>query len=263
VNARMETGGSDMTVPGPLTGRVAVVFGATGWIGRAICTQFVRAGASIVMVGRDSERLDQMQLGGGDRIMSAVADVTSPLDVDDARRAAIEHFGHVDLLVVSSGVISGSAFEDGVPGDWAQMIDVNLRGLLHASQAFAEPLATAADHGEPADMVFIGAVSTDVHAPRFAVFNAVSAAIKQLARTLRYEYGPRGMRVHIIEPGFGVDPNQVSQEELASQPSRPRSRESSPVTPETIAAVVALAASLPHGANLAEALLLPTEKVSS
>lgn len=215
------------------------------------------------MVGRDSERLHEVhqQLGGGDQILPAVADVTSALDVDDARRAALERFGHVDLLVVASGVINGSAFEDGVPADWAQMIDVNLRGLLHASQTFAEPLLTAAEQGSAADMLFIGAVSTDVHAPRFAVFNAVSAAIKQLARTLRYEYGPRGMRVHIIEPGFGVDPNQVTQEELASRASRPRPRETSPVTPQAIAAVVALAASLPPGANLAEVLLLPTEQI--
>ncbi|MFJ2551092.1 SDR family oxidoreductase [Microbacterium sp. NPDC087591] len=257
---------SGASAPGTLlAGRVAVVFGATGWIGRAICTEFVRSGASVVMVGRDSERLEEVrrQLGGGDQIMAVVADVISPLDVDDVRRAAVERFGHVDLLVVSSGVISGSAFEDGVPADWAEMIDVNLRGLLHASQTFAEPLLTAAAQGGAADMVLIGAVSTDVRAPRFAVFNAVSAAIKQLARTLRYEYGPRGMRVHIIEPGFGVDPHHVSREELASRPARPRPRESSPVTPQTIAAVVALAASLPPGANLAEVLLLPTEQVLS
>lgn len=246
-----------------LGGRVAVVFGATGWIGRAICGEFLRAGASVVMVGRDRDRLDDLheRLGGGDRVMTAIADVTSPLDIDDVRRDAVSRFGHVDLLVVSSGVISGSAFEDGVPGDWAEMIDVNLRGLLHASQTFADPLLASAGRGGQADMVLIGAVSTDVHAPRFAVFNAVSAAIKQLARTLRFEYGPRGLRVHIIEPGFGVDPNQVSQEEPSPLHGGPRPRESSPVTPETIAAVVSLAAALPGGANLAEVLLLPTGTV--
>jgi NADP-dependent 3-hydroxy acid dehydrogenase YdfG len=254
---------SDVSASGVLGGRVAVIFGATGWIGRAICGELLRAGASVVMVGRDRGRLEDLheRLGGGERAMTAVADVTSPLDIDDVRRDAVSRFGHVDLLVVSSGVISGSAFEEGVPGDWAEMIDVNLRGLLHASQTFAEPLLAAAEGGGPADMVLIGAVSTDVHAPRFAVFNAVSAAIKQLARTLRFEYGPRGMRVHIVEPGFGVDPNQVSQEEIVASRGRPRPRESSPVTPETIAAVVALAAALPGGANLAEVLLLPTGTV--
>ncbi|PSL37174.1 NADP-dependent 3-hydroxy acid dehydrogenase YdfG [Labedella gwakjiensis] len=250
---------SDGAPVGALTGRVAVVFGATGWIGSAICSELVRSGASVIMVGRDRGRLDDMhrRLGGGDRIMPAVADVTSPLDVDDIRRDVLARFGRVDLLVVSSGVISSSSFEDGVPADWAEMIDVNLRGLLHASQTFAESLLAVAGQGAPADMVLIGSVETDPHTPRFAVFNAVSAAIKQLARTLRSEYGTRGMRVHIVEPGFGVDQGPMGPDEPASPGSSPRPRESSPVTPETIASVVALSAGLPPGANLAEVLLLP------
>lgn len=246
---------------GVLGARVAVVFGATGWIGRAICHELVRAGASIVMVGRDADRLDALQreLGGGDRVLSTVADVTSQLEVDDARAAAIRRFGRIDLLVVSSGVITGSAFSEGIPADWAEMIDVNLRGLLHASQTFAEPLLDNADRGAPADIVLIGATSTDVRAPRFAVFNALSAAIKQLARALRQEYGPRGMRVHIIEPGFAAD--QSDEHRNASLPVRDKqhARAASAGTPDAIAAVVTLAAALPRSVNLAEVLLLPTE----
>lgn len=74
------------------------------------------------MVGRNADRLDELQreLGSSDRILTAIADVTSQLDVDDAREAAIARFGHVDLLVVSSGVVTSSAFEDGVPADWGR-----------------------------------------------------------------------------------------------------------------------------------------------
>ncbi|WP_238008840.1 SDR family NAD(P)-dependent oxidoreductase [Dactylosporangium sp. AC04546] len=245
---------------GVLSRRVAVVFGATGWIGRAICHELVRADASVVLVGRDANRLGALQreLGGGDRVLSTVADVTSQLEVDDARAAAITRFGHVDLLVVSSGVITGSAFSDGVPADWADMIDVNLRGLLHASQTFAEPLLQRADHGSPADIVLIGAVSTDVRAPRFAVFNALSAAVKQLARALRHEYGPRGMRVHIIEPAFAVDRSDEHHNASPPEHGLQHARAASAVQPDTIAAVVTLAAALPRSVNVAEVLLLPT-----
>lgn len=228
-----------------LTGRVAVVFGATGWIGRAVCHGLVGAGARIVLVGRNADRLDALEreLGGGADILSAVADVTSQLAVDDARAAAVARFGHVDLLVVSSGVLTASAFEDGVPADWAEMIDVNLRGMLHATQTFAEPLLETADRGAPSDLVVIGAVSTDARAPHLAVFNALAAAASQFARTLRSEYGPRGLRVHIVEPGFGAE----------------SPREESSLQPEAIAAVVTLAAALPTGANLAEVTILPSE----
>ncbi|WP_431977523.1 SDR family oxidoreductase [Micromonospora haikouensis] len=244
-----------------LSGRVAVVFGATGWIGRAICRDLVQAGASIVMVGRDANRLDALhrELGGSDRVLSTIADVTSQIEVDDARAAAITRFGHIDLLVVSSGVITGSAFGEGIPADWAEMIDVNLRGLLHASQTFAEPLLDSADRGGPADIVLIGAVSTDVRAPRFAVFNALSAAIKQLARALRHEYGPQGTRVHIVEPAFAVGQSDEHRDASAPEHDQQHERAASAVKPDAIAAVVTLAAALPRSVNLAEVLLLPTE----
>jgi NADP-dependent 3-hydroxy acid dehydrogenase YdfG len=241
---------------GILSGRVAVVLGATGWIGRGLSRHLVDAGAEVVLVARDGDRLDALarELGAGGRVLTAVADVTSQLEVDDARAAAIERFGHVDLVIVLSGVITGAAFEDGVPADWAEMIDVNLRGLLHATQTFADPLLAAAAQDRPADLVLLGAVSEEAHASRFAVFNAVSAAITQIGRTLRDEYGSRGVRVHVLAPGF-----RPRIDELESPVRDPRAgRAEAPVTPEAIAAVVALAATLPRGTNLAEVVLLPT-----
>lgn len=247
--------------PGALSGRVAVVFGATGWIGRAICVDLLRAGASVVVVGRDPARLDDLrrELDGGGRVLAHPADVASQLMVDDVRSAALARFGHVDLLVVSSGVITGSAFGEGVPADWAGMIDVNLRGLLHASQTFVDPLLQAAQGGSRADIVLIGAVSTEVRAPRFAVFNAISAAIKQLARALRQEYGTQGIRVHIVEPTFAVDHSDPHRGESAAERDAERARAAAAVEPEAIASVVTLAAALPRTTNLAEVLLLPGE----
>lgn len=244
---------------GMLESRVAVVIGATGWIGRVVSRDLVAAGARVVLVARDAERLDALagELAAGERVLTAVADVTSPLEVDDARAAAIGRFGHIDLVVVASGQITGSAFEDGAPADWAEMIDVNLRGLLHASQTFADPLLDSADRGRPSDLFLLGAVSTEAHTPRFAVFNAISAAIKQLAQTLRHEYGRRGVRIHLIEPGF-PQPGGPNGDPTGD----PRhGRSDSPLTPEAISPVVCLAAALPSSANLAEVLLMPTGTV--
>ncbi|NYF09490.1 NADP-dependent 3-hydroxy acid dehydrogenase YdfG [Leifsonia sp. AK011] len=239
-----------------LEGRVAVVLGATGWIGRAVCRELLGSGASVAMIARDAERLAELrrELAAGDRVLSIVADVTSPLDLDDARAAALHHFGHIDLVVVLAGVITGSAFEDGVPADWAEMIDVNLRGVLHATQILADPLLEGASTGRTADLVLFGPVSQEDHAPQFAVFNAVSSAVSQLARTLRGEYGARGVRVHLIAPGFRRP--DAAEKSPAADPRFGRSE--SAVTPEAMAAVVRVAAELPRGTNLAEVVLLPT-----
>jgi len=241
----------------PLAGRVAVVLGATGWIGRGISRRLVDSGASVVLVARDRDRLDELarELDAEERVLVVAADVTQSLEVDDVRSASLDRFGHVDLVTVLSGVITGSAFEDGIPADWAEMIDVNLRGLLHSAQTFAEPLLNSARQGRAADLVLLGAVSEDAHEPRFAVFNAVSAAITQLGRTLRDEYGTSGVRVHVLAPEF---PHPAT--EAPGRDDARAGRQQSPVTPESIAAVVALAASLPAGVNLAEAVLLPTAR---
>lgn len=241
------TGGTALA--GMLAGRVAVVIGATGWIGTSISRVLRDAGADLVLVARDEQRLGALQrdLAAGEHVVTAVADVTSQLEVDDARAVAIARFGHIDLVVVTSGVITGSAFEDGIPADWAEMIDVNLRGLLHSAQTFADPLLASAERGRPSDLVLLGSVSAESHTPRFAVFNAISASIKQLGRTLRDEYGPRGVRVHVVEPGFAPGVAELDHE-----------RSESGVTPEAIAAVVAVSAALPATANLAEAVILPT-----
>jgi NADP-dependent 3-hydroxy acid dehydrogenase YdfG len=236
---------------GVLAGRTAVVFGATGWIGRAVCRDLLGVGARVVVVGRNPDRLDALvrELGSAERVQSALVDVTSQLDVDDARAAAVARFGHVDLVVVSSGVLSASRFEEGVPADWAEMIDVNLRGLLNAAQTFAEPLLQQADRGRPADLVLIGAVSTDARPTGLAVFSALSAAISQLARTLRQEYGPRGLRVHVVEPGFAAHRDEGAA-----------TRDDAELQPDAIAAVVTLAAALPASANLAEVRILATRE---
>jgi len=240
----------------PLAGRVAVVLGATGWIGRGISRRLVDSGASVVLVARDRDRLDGLarELDAEERVLIVAADVTQSLDVDDVRAASLDRFGHVDLVTVLSGVITGSAFEGGIPADWAEMIDVNLRGLLHSAQTFAEPLLDSARQGRAADLVLLGAVSEDAHEPRFAVFNAVSAAITQLGRTLRDEYGPSGVRVHVLAPEFPHPATEAPGRDARA------GRQQSPVTPESIAAVVALAAALPAGVNLAEAVLLPTAR---
>jgi NADP-dependent 3-hydroxy acid dehydrogenase YdfG len=245
----------------PLSGRVAVVVGASGGIGRAVCRALVDAGANVMMVDRDADRLAELQLelDAGGLLSWAAAEPTSPLEVDDAREAALARFGHVDLLVVSTGVVTGSAFEDGVPADWAEMIDVNLRGLLHAAQAFADPLLDAAREGRAADMVFVGAVGAHAQSPRFAVFNAVSAAVKQLSRTLRQEYGPRGVRVHTVELGFLATEFGRRHPQTRAGSDEDFPRVSRTVRPEAVAALVTTAVAMPADVNLTELVATPTE----
>lgn len=91
------------------------------------------------------------------------------------------------------------------------------------------------------------------------MFNALSAAVKQLARALRLEYGARGLRVHLVEPSFAVGHADDPPAGPGTDDYPYGARASAALRPEAIATAVALATALPPSVNLAELLLLPTE----
>ena len=247
-----------------LAGRSAVVVGGSGAIGSAVARAFVAAGACVTLVARDLSRLQGLvdELGEPERTLAVSADVTDQRQLADARDQALRRFGRVDLVVVSSGILLGAPFEEAVPGEWVQMIDLNLHGLLFTAQTFADDLLAAASDGRPSDLVFIGALAGRTAIANFSVYSAVSAAIAQLSRTLRSEYAGRGLRVRNIEPGYmtgGFDRFIDSREALESL-STLRDRIDAPLEPEVLAALIALSAALPAAVNVAEMTVVPTQQ---
>ncbi|PJJ73600.1 NADP-dependent 3-hydroxy acid dehydrogenase YdfG [Diaminobutyricimonas aerilata] len=255
--------GSDQSFAN-LHGRVAVVTGASGGIGRGTSRALLRAGASVVMIARDQAGLEAAseELGDQDRTLLVTADVTDRLQLARARDAVLETFGPPDLVVVGAGVMLGAPFEDAIPNDWVSMIDVNLHGLLFTAQTFADDLVQAGEDGRPSDLIFIGAIAGHVLYPNFSVFNAVSAAIAQLSRTLRLEYGRRGLRVHNIEPGYTTSSfgRHLSNDEAQRVWRETEESITSRVDSNDVGALVAMTAALPFGLNLAEMVVVPTEQ---
>lgn len=249
--------------PFHLNGRTAVVIGATGGIGTGICQALLGGGASVALVARDINRLKHLErsLEAPRRTYSVSADITDTFQLTQARDAIIDHFGSIDLVVISTGIMVGSPFEDAIPADWVSMIDVNLHGLLYAAQTFSSDLISAADAGGPSDLIFIGSLGSHVQYPNFSVFTAVSAAIAQLSRTLRSEYGRRGLRVHNIEPGFTrTDFGRNLNHEAARAHWRHLEETITPLDPADLGRIVALTAAMPTGLNIAEMVVLPTEQ---
>lgn len=249
---------------GGLEGRVAVVLGATGSIGTGVARILVDSGARVALIAREETRLRELarELDADDRVMTLTADITETAQLADARDAVLAEFGEVNLVVVSVGVMLGAPFEDAIPADWATMIDTNLGGVLLAAQTFSADLLAAADRKERSDLVFVGAIAAHVLYPYFAVYGAVSAAIAHLTRTLRTEYGRRGLRVHNIEPGFveesfGRHLSDGAAVDLWQEVARGIEH---PITPDQVGQLIAMTCGLPFGLNVAEMVILPTEQ---
>jgi NADP-dependent 3-hydroxy acid dehydrogenase YdfG len=251
------------TFPFHLNARHAVVVGATGGIGSGVCRALLAGGASVALVARDMGSLRQLEqsLDAPQRTFSVSADVTDTYQLAQARDAILERFGAIDLVVISTGIMVGSPFEEAIPADWVSLIDVNLHGLLYAAQTFSSDLIDAASAGGPSDLVLIGSIGSHIQYPNFSVFNAVSAAIAQLSRTLRSEYGRRGLRVHNIEPGFTRTTfGRNLRHEAALQHWRNLEETINPLDPDDLGRIVALTAAMPAGLNIAEMVVIPTEQ---
>jgi NADP-dependent 3-hydroxy acid dehydrogenase YdfG len=248
------------TIDKPLTGRVAVVTGATSGIGAATAQRLLADGATVALIGRRKERLDELAVFLDDEGAVAIAaDVSDPVAVARAAEAVRAKLGRVDLVVANAGQMLGAPWEEQDVAEWDRMIDVNLRGLLRTGRAFADDLIAAAAEGLPADLVHVGSVGGHVAFPNYGVYCATKAAVAHLTRGLRTELGPRGVRVKTVEPGLvatelGDDmTHDAGREMLAGMREQIASLE-----PADIADAIAYAVAAPPRVNVAELVVVPT-----
>ncbi len=182
---------------GRLAGRRLLVTGASSGVGEATARAAAEAGARLAVLARSEDTLRTLadELGG----VAVPADVVDPAAVRDAVAAAAEALGGIDGLVNAAGVARPGPIATTSPSDWQLTFDVNVRGLLHVTQA-ALPHLAAADR---ADVVNVSSMSgRRVGSPEMAVYAASKAAVHALSEGLRREVADEGIRVSVIAPGF-------------------------------------------------------------
>ncbi|MFD6169053.1 SDR family oxidoreductase [Streptomyces coeruleorubidus] len=249
----------------PLTGRVAVVTGASSGIGAATARRLADGGASVALLGRREDRLEalagELRRDAPGAVLPVAVDLTDGEAVPEAARAVAGALGTVDLVVANAGVMLGAPFERAPSDEWDRMIDVNLRGLLHTSRAFADDLLAVGARGGPADLVHVGSVGGHALFPDWSVYCATKAAVAHLTRNLRAELGPRGVRVKNIEPGVTGTELGADMQDLGMRETLSRLRSGvGPLAAEDIAEAIAFAVSAPPHVNVAEMVVVPVRQ---
>jgi NADP-dependent 3-hydroxy acid dehydrogenase YdfG len=205
-----------------LDGTVALITGASSGIGAATGRRLDAEGASVALVARRGDRLEEVASAieaDGGTARAIVADITSQEGAAGAVAEAIESFGRLDTVVNNAGAMLVGPFADAPDGEWERMVDVNVLGLLYVTKASLPHLIAAAE-GEPrraADLVNISSSAGRVARPGTAVYNLTKFGVNGFTEALRQEMQPLRVRVSVIEPGV-VDTELAShtREELLS-----------------------------------------------
>lgn len=223
-----------------LEGRTAVVTGAGGGIGQAICSAFAAQGVRVVLLDRDIGRAEDLAAAIGKGAFALRCDLAEPAEVVSAA-SRVEAAGGADILVNSAAILRPGTLDGISEADWSAMLTVNLTGYLVASQAFGRAMLAR----RCGSIVHIASISGSQPQPASGAYSASKAATSMLSRQLAVEWGPRGVRSNCVSPGLVATP--MSAAFYADAEVKARREEMVPLrriaTPEDMADVALFLAS--------------------
>lgn len=232
---------------------VVVITGASSGIGEATARLLAAQGARLVLGARRTDRLEALAAELGGEVRTLATDVRRREDVAALVDLAVSTHGRLDVVVANAGIAHVGPLDDQGPDQWDEMIDVNLRGVLHAVAA-ALPVFRAQSAGH---LVSIVSTSGLRIVPEQVVYAATKNAVRTLCEGLRQEAGPH-LRVTAISPGFTATEfvDTVADPEVRAA-YRQRMAEIA-MPPDAIARAVAYAMAQPPGVDVGEIVVRPT-----
>lgn len=184
-----------------LTGKVGIVTGASKGIGAAIAKHMAAEGAAVVVNYASSkdgaDRVVAEITSDGGKAIAVQANVARQTEIDRLFSETKKAFGRLDILVNNAGIYEFSPLEGVTEEHFHKQFDVNVLGLILASQA-------AAKHFDPAggSIINISSSASTLTPPNTSVYSATKGAVDAVTRTLAKELGPRHIRVNSINPGM-------------------------------------------------------------
>ncbi len=188
-------------MPGKLQGKVALVTGASKGIGASIAQHLADEGASVVVNYSSSkdgaDRVVKHITGKGGKAVAVQANVAKETDIRRLFADSKKAFGKVDILINNAGIYDFQPLENVTPEHFHKQFDLNVLGLILASQEAARQFGP-----EGGSIVNISSVAATTALPNASVYSATKAAVNAVTRSLAQELGGRKIRVNAINPGM-------------------------------------------------------------
>ena len=205
-----------------LSGKVAIITGASHGIGRAITERLAKDGATVVInYGRSAEEAQNLvstiEANGG-KALAVQGDISKRADIRNLFQQTIDKFGKLDILVNNAGIANAAPIAEVTEEQFEQVFAVNVRGVLFTLQEAARHINNGGR------IVNVSSSTTFYPAPGLAVYVASKAAVNSFTEVLALELGERGITVNSVVPGpttpgmFAKRPIEQQQAAAASSP---------------------------------------------
>jgi gluconate 5-dehydrogenase len=184
-----------------LDGRLALVTGSSAGIGFALARALAEAGASVVLNGRDIEKLEQagkVLRAEGLSVHTRSFDVTQPASVQAAIEDIESSIGPLEILVNNAGMMVRGALQDFAVEDWHRIMRTNVDSVFLVGQAVARGMIVR----KRGKIINICSVQSELGRPQIAPYMASKGAVKMLTKGMAIDWGPHGLQVNGLGPGY-------------------------------------------------------------
>lgn len=241
--------------------KVAIITGASSGIGGATAKDLASKGAKVVLAARREDRLKELQeeiQNNGGQAVYKVADVTSREQMEDLAAYALEQFGKIDVLVNNAGIMPQAFMFKKKVGEWDQMIDVNIKGVLYAIAAVLPSMRER----KSGHIINLSSVAGHNIYPGGTVYCGTKHAVRAISEGLRQEEAMSGTNIRVTN----VSPGAVSSELLqtTSDPEMKAGLEefyNVAIDAERIASAISFAIEQPSDVGINEMIIRPTVQV--
>jgi ribitol 2-dehydrogenase len=181
----------------PLSGKVVIITGASSGIGAATAQALAQAGCKLALAARSAPRLEALAAALGPDALALPTDVTIGSEVTRLVEATVARFGRVDVLFANAGIYLAGEVAEGDPEAWANLMDVNIDGVLRCVHAVLPGLMAQ----KSGDILVTSSISGSVDIPWEPIYSASKHAITGFVHTLRRQVAQYNIRVGAIAPG--------------------------------------------------------------